>query len=182
MWHLLERHIDKHCWQACLGIQWKNDVQKLNQHVKLKSEVWKGSVKKIKAHWTQISLWNRAAWAQPLAGSHCFAELLHILLLSNRSWQQLDSASLSPANKQLTMSVMPTGTSSAQLLIRSTLILTRETQLAHHQKYIPDLKKNTHTNTHTKKVAQRQDSDDQCTTVSWLNHFPSGPSLRVIIR
>ena len=28
---------------------------------------------------------NRAAWAQPLADSHCCALLLHILLLSNRS-------------------------------------------------------------------------------------------------
>ena len=32
-----------------------------------------------------ISLWNRAAWAQPLAGTHWFAVLLHIVLLSNRS-------------------------------------------------------------------------------------------------
>ena len=31
-----------------------------------------------------VSLWNRAAWAQPLAGSLCFGVLLHKLLQSNR--------------------------------------------------------------------------------------------------
>ena len=40
---------DWHAWQC----NEKNDVQKLNKHVKLKSAVRNESVKKIKAHWTQ---------------------------------------------------------------------------------------------------------------------------------
>ena len=48
---------------------------------------WERSPSKILKHTgPNVSLWNRAAWAQPLAGSHCFAVLLHILLLSIRSF------------------------------------------------------------------------------------------------
>ena len=39
----------------------KNDVQKLNKPVKSKSVVGKELIKKIKAHWTNVSLWIRAA-------------------------------------------------------------------------------------------------------------------------
>ena len=47
---------------------------------------WKRSQsKRLKHTGPKVSLCNRAAWAQPLADSHCCALLLHILLLSNRS-------------------------------------------------------------------------------------------------
>ena len=48
---------DWHAWEY----NEKNDVQKLNKHVKSKSEVGKESVKKTKAHWTQRILMDQSS-------------------------------------------------------------------------------------------------------------------------
>ena len=48
---------DWHAWEN----NEKNDVQKVNKHVKSKSEVGKESIKKILAHWTQRILMEQSS-------------------------------------------------------------------------------------------------------------------------
>ena len=73
MWHM------QSCGSCWRGIQistadwhaWeyneKNDVQKLNKHVKSKSAVGKESVKKIKAHWTQGILMEQSSMSTAIS-------------------------------------------------------------------------------------------------------------------
>ena len=72
---------DRHAWEY----NEKNDVQKLKKPVKSNPDLEQSQWNRIKHTGPNVSLANRAAWAQPLADSHCCAWLLHILLLSNRS-------------------------------------------------------------------------------------------------
>ena len=50
---------------------------------------------------------NRAGCARPLAGSHCWASSLRILLLGNRSCSAIAGASVGPAHKPPTVSEPP---------------------------------------------------------------------------
>ena len=54
---------DWHAWQC----NEKNDVQKLNKHVKLKSAVGKELIKKIKAHWTQRILMEQSSMSTAIS-------------------------------------------------------------------------------------------------------------------
>ena len=54
---------DWHAWEN----NEKNDVQKLNKHVKSKSSVGKESVKKIKAHWTQCILMEQSSMSTAIS-------------------------------------------------------------------------------------------------------------------
>ena len=54
---------DWHAWEY----NEKNDVQKLNKHVKSKSTVRKESVKKIKAHWTQHILMEQSSMSTAIS-------------------------------------------------------------------------------------------------------------------
>ena len=63
---------------------------------------------------------EQSSMSTAISRDHCFAVLLHILLISNRSCPAI-SASLGLASKQPIISEIPTGTSPAQLLFSSTL-------------------------------------------------------------
>ena len=70
-----------------------------NQNLRWERIQWK----RLQHTGLNVSLWNRAAWAQPLASSHCFALLLHILLLSNRSCPAMGQCSALPIRNQLSV-------------------------------------------------------------------------------
>ena len=54
---------DWHAWEN----NEKNDVQKVNKHVKSKSEVGKESIKKILAHWTQGILMEQSSMSTAIS-------------------------------------------------------------------------------------------------------------------
>ena len=54
---------DWHAWQY----NEKNDVQKLNKPVRLKSAVGKELIKKIKAHWTQPILMDQSSMSTAIS-------------------------------------------------------------------------------------------------------------------
>ena len=121
MWQLLRGIlISTAAWHAWEYNE-KNDVQKVKSMWN-KNLRWERTLsKRLKNTGPNVSLWNRAACAQPLAGSIALPYYSTSCYYATGLSQQLDSASFGPANKQPTVSEMPTGTSPAQLLFSSTL-------------------------------------------------------------